>query len=53
MQGLVKGIFCLERCWMRGHRHDRWLFAAMAITVQLHQAKPFGFYVWISNISIS
>jgi hypothetical protein len=39
MQGLVKDIFALERCWMRGHRNNRWLFAAMGVTVQLHQAR--------------
>ena len=39
MQGLVKEIFGLERCWMRGHQNNRWLFAAMGVTVQLHQAK--------------
>ena len=38
MQGVVKEIFGLERCWMRGHRHNRWLFAAMGVAVQLHQA---------------
>jgi len=32
-QGVVKDIFALERCWMRGHRHNRWLFAAMGVTV--------------------
>jgi len=39
MQGVVKDIFALERCWMRGHRNNRWLFAAMGITVQIHQAR--------------
>ena len=39
MQGLVKDIFGLERCWMHGHRTNRWLFAAMGVAVQLHQAK--------------
>jgi hypothetical protein len=38
MQGLVKEIFGLERCWMRGHRNNRWLLAAMGVAVQLHQA---------------
>ena len=38
-QGVVKDIFALERCWMRGHRHNRWLFAAMGVAVQLHQAR--------------
>jgi hypothetical protein len=39
MQGVVKDIFALERCWMRGHRNNRWLFAAMGVAVQLHQAQ--------------
>jgi hypothetical protein len=38
-QGLVKDIFALERCWMRGHWHTRWLFAAMGAAVQLHQVR--------------
>jgi|RhiMetStandDraft_8_1073273.scaffolds.fasta_scaffold13022_2 hypothetical protein len=39
MPGVVKDIFALERCWMRGHQNNRWLFAAMGVTVQLHQAR--------------
>jgi hypothetical protein len=39
MPGVVKDIFALERCWMRGHQHNRWLFAAMGVMVQLHQAR--------------
>ena len=39
MQGVVKAIFALDRCRMRGHRHNRWLFAAMGVAVQLHQAR--------------
>jgi hypothetical protein len=39
MQGVVQDIFALERCWMRGHRHNRWLFAAMGVVVQQHQAR--------------
>lgn len=39
MQGVIKDIFALDRCWMRGHRHNRWLFAAMGVAVQLHQAR--------------
>jgi hypothetical protein len=41
MQGLVKEICALERCWMRGHCHNRWLFAAMGVAMQLQQAKAF------------
>ena len=37
MQGLVKEIFDLDRCWMKGNNNNRWLFAAMGITVQMHQ----------------
>jgi hypothetical protein len=37
MQGLIKDIFELERCWMRGSENNRWLCAAMGVTVQMHQ----------------
>ena len=37
MQGLVKEIFDLERCWMRGDESNRWLFAAMGVAVQVAQ----------------
>ena len=37
LQGLVKDIFELERCWMRGNENNRWLFAAMGVVVQRHQ----------------
>jgi hypothetical protein len=37
MQGLLKDIFELERCWMRGRENNRWLFAAMGVAVQMHQ----------------
>jgi hypothetical protein len=33
MQGLGEEIFDLERCWMRGHRNNRWLFAATGVAV--------------------
>jgi hypothetical protein len=36
-QGLVKELFELERCWMRGNMNKRWLFAAMGGVVQIHQ----------------
>ena len=39
MQGVVQDIFALERCGMRGHHHNRWLFAAMGAAVPLHQAR--------------
>jgi len=37
MQGLIKDIFDLETCWMRGRAHNRWLFAAMGVVIQMHQ----------------
>ena len=37
MQGLVKDIFELKTCWMRGDDNNRWLFAAMGIAVQMAQ----------------
>ena len=37
MQGPVKEIFDLDRCWMRGNENNRWLFAAMGLTVKIHQ----------------
>jgi hypothetical protein len=44
MQGVVKDIFALDRCWRRGHCHNRWLFAAMGVAVQLHQARALKAY---------
>jgi len=41
MQGLVKDIFDLDRCWMRGNDSNRWLFAAMGVTIQMHQLNAF------------
>lgn len=37
MQSLVKNIFDLDPCWMRGNDHNRWLFAAMGVAVQIAQ----------------
>jgi len=37
MQGLIKDIFELQTCWMRGRENNRWLFAAMGVVVQMHQ----------------
>ena len=39
MPGVIKDIVARERCWMRGHRNNRRLFAAMGVDVQRHQAK--------------
>ena len=41
MQGIVKDIFDLNRCWMRGNDNNRWLFAAMGLAVQMHQLKAY------------
>jgi hypothetical protein len=37
LQGLVKDILELERCWMRGKENNRWVFAARGVAVQMHQ----------------
>lgn len=37
MQSLLKNIFDLDQCWVRGNDHNRWLFAAMGVAVQLAQ----------------
>lgn len=37
MQGLVKELFDLDRCWMRGVASNRWLIAAMGVAVQIAQ----------------
>jgi hypothetical protein len=42
MQGLVKDIFELERCWMRGDENNRWLFAATGVVVQMHQYRAWA-----------
>jgi hypothetical protein len=41
MQGMVKNIFELNRCWMRGDDNNCWLFAARGLTIQLHQLEAF------------
>jgi hypothetical protein len=41
MQGLMKNIFELGSCWMRGNENNRWLFAAMGIAVQMAQWNAF------------
>jgi hypothetical protein len=48
MQGLVKELFELETCWMRGDESNRWLFAAMGMAVQIaqHQAYRRGTSTW-------
>jgi hypothetical protein len=37
-QGVVQDLFALERWGRRGHRQNRWRFAAMGMAVQRHQA---------------
>ena len=37
MQSLVKDIFELDRCWMRGNDSNRWIFAAMGVSIQMAQ----------------
>lgn len=39
MQGLVKDIFDLNTCWIHGNSGNRWIFAAMGLTVQMYQLK--------------
>jgi hypothetical protein len=39
MQGLVKDIFDLNECLMRGNSSNRWLFAAMGLAIQMYQLK--------------
>lgn len=48
LQGLVKELFTLETCWMRGDANNRWLFAAMGIAVQMaqHRAYRRGTSTW-------
>jgi hypothetical protein len=41
MQALVKEIFDLHRCWMRGNASNRWLFAAMGVAVQIAQRQAY------------
>lgn len=49
MQSLVKNIFELDPCWMRGDDNNRWLFAAMGVAVQIaqHQAYQQDESLWI------
>lgn len=41
MQGLIKELFELEHCWMRGDESNRWLFAAMGIAAQMAQRSAY------------
>jgi hypothetical protein len=41
IKGLVKDIFDLDCYWMRSEQNNRWLFAAMGLTIQMHQLNAF------------
>ena len=41
MQSLVKDIFDLDHCLMRGNNNNRWLFEAMGLTFQVHQLEAY------------
>jgi hypothetical protein len=41
MQGLAKDIFGLDHFWMRGDVNNRWVFAAMGLTIQMHQLQAY------------
>jgi hypothetical protein len=41
MQSLLKNIFDLDHCWMRGNDSNRWLFAAMGVAVQIAQLQAY------------
>src|ERR1051325_5159609 len=41
IQGLVKELFELESCWMRGNASNFWLFAAMGVAVQMAQHRAY------------
>lgn len=41
MQGIVKEVFDLDRCWMRGDENNRWIFAAMGLVVQMYQLQAY------------
>jgi hypothetical protein len=43
MQSLVKNIFELDQCWMRGNANNRWLFAAMGLAVQIAQFQAYQY----------
>lgn len=48
MQAVIKDIFDLEDCPMRGDRSNRWMFAAMGVAMQMaqHQADKNGTSTW-------
>ena len=52
MQGLVKDIFELDPCWMRGDENNRWLFAALGLTIQMHQLEAFKHAMVEKNLTM-
>jgi len=38
---MVNDIFELNRCWMSGCENNRWFFAAMGLSIQMHQLEAF------------
>jgi hypothetical protein len=48
MQGFVKHIFGSDHCRMRGDVNNRWVFAAMGLTIQMHQLQAYndGLSTW-------
>jgi hypothetical protein len=41
MKGLVKGIIDFDCCWMCGSQNNRWIFATMDLTIQIHQFRAY------------
>jgi hypothetical protein len=41
MQEIIKDIFKLNRCGIRGDENNRCLFAAMELNIQMHQLEAF------------
>lgn len=39
LQGLVKDIFELNRCWMQSNENNRWLFAAIGLLSKFINSK--------------
>jgi hypothetical protein len=47
---MVKDIFDLNHCWMRGDENNPWLFEALGLTIQMHQLQAFKLGKSTSNI---
>jgi hypothetical protein len=41
MQDLVKDLFDLDHCRMRGDVNNRWFFTAMGLTIRMHQLQAY------------